>query len=217
MDEGWSKERLTWTIGLVALAGIISAASPLPAGAVDQGVCQDTARGLQSSCLKGVASDLKLALVKCDNILDEAASTACDRQAGADRKDATQLCKAEHDVRQAACGRLGPGAYEPVINPAGFSTTIDNPVSPLVPRTPFVYEGQTPDGLEHDEFAVTHKTRVILGVTCVEVHDTVTTDGVLTEDTLDWFAQDTSGNVWYFGENTHELDGGLISTIDGTF
>jgi len=64
---------------------------------------------------------------------------------------------------------------------------------------------------------VTHRTRVILGVTCVEVHDTVKTDGKLTEDTLDWFAQDREGNVWYFGENTHELQDGLITTIDGTF
>jgi len=73
------------------------------------------------------------------------------------------------------------------------------------------------EGFEHDEFAVTRNTRVILGVTCVEVHDTVTTDGELTEDTLDWFAQDTDDNVWYFGENTHELEDGLITTIAGTF
>jgi hypothetical protein len=64
---------------------------------------------------------------------------------------------------------------------------------------------------------VTHNTRVISGVTCIEVRDTVFTDGVPTEDTLDWFAQDRDGNVWYFGENTHELEDGLISTIDGTF
>jgi hypothetical protein len=43
------------------------------------------------------------------------------------------------------------------------------------------------------------------------------TDGQLTEDTLDWFAQDRDGNVWYFGENTHELENGLITTIAGTF
>src|SRR5262249_55914204 len=85
------------------------------------------------------------------------------------------------------------------------------------PGTTFIYEGQTAAGFEHDEFAVTHNTRVIFGVTCIEVHDIVLTDGVLTEDTLDWFAQDKDGNVWYFGENTHELEDGLISTIDGTF
>jgi hypothetical protein len=64
---------------------------------------------------------------------------------------------------------------------------------------------------------VTHNTRVILGVTCVEVHDSVFTNGVLTEDTLDWYAQDRDGNVWYFGENTQELEDGLITTIAGTF
>jgi len=62
-----------------------------------------------------------------------------------------------------------------------------------------------------------HNTRVILGVTCVEVHDSVFTDGALTEDTLDWFAQDMEGDVWYFGEITRELEKGLITTIDGTF
>jgi hypothetical protein len=36
----------------------------------------------------------------------------------------------------------------------------------------------------------------------------------VSEDTLDWYAQDTSGNVWYFGEDTKELDsnGNVIST-----
>ena len=57
----------------------------------------------------------------------------------------------------------------------------------------------------------------ILGVTTVEVHDTVTVDGQLTEDTLDWFAQDKEGNVWYFGENTMELENGRPSTLAGTF
>ena len=32
--------------------------------------------------------------------------------------------------------------------------------------------GRPRKGFEHDEFAVTHNTKVILGVTCVEVHDT---------------------------------------------
>jgi hypothetical protein len=37
---------------------------------------------------------------------------------------------------------------------------------------------------------------------------------VLVEDTYDWYAQDTAGNVWYFGEDTKELDenGNVIST-----
>jgi hypothetical protein len=68
-----------------------------------------------------------------------------------------------------------------------------------------------------DVFAVTHDTRVIDGVTCVQVHDSVYTDDVLTENTLDFFAQDLEGNVWYFGENTAEFEDGLLATIEGSF
>jgi len=94
---------------------------------------------------------------------------------------------------------------------------IDNPYFPLKPGTTFIYEGQTSEGFEHDEFAVTHKTKVILGVTCVEVHDTARLDNKLTEDTRDWFAQDKEGNVWYFGENTTLVEGGLPVDLTGTW
>src|SRR5262245_56961791 len=179
--------------------------------------CRQTAQDVLTSCRDAAQSDYSLALAKCDNLADPAARAQCQNQASADLQDARQTCQEQRDARLAACQRLGGAPYDPVIDPSNFVSRVDNPYFPLPPGTTFVYEGQTPDGFEHDEFAVTHNTRVILGVTCVEVHDTVTTDGVLTEDTLDWFAQDTSGNVWYFGENTHELAGGLISTIDGTF
>src|SRR6266513_258867 len=100
------------------------------------------------------------------------------------------------------------------INPQDFSTTIDNPFFPLVPNTTYVYVGTTEGSAARDEFAVTRRTKMILGVTCREVRDRGYVDGVLTEDTLDWFAQDTDGNVWYFGEDTKELDanGNVIST-----
>jgi len=100
------------------------------------------------------------------------------------------------------------------INPQNFSTTIDNPFFPLVPNTTYVYVGTTEGSVARDEFAVTRRTKMILGVTCREVRDRGYVDGVLTEDTLDWFAQDTEGNVWYFGEDTKELDanGNVIST-----
>ena len=100
------------------------------------------------------------------------------------------------------------------INPRDFSTTIDNPFFPLVPNTTFIYLGTKEGSTERDEFAVTGRTKVLARVTCREVHDQVFVDGVLAEDTLDWFAQDTQGNVWYFGEDTKELDanGNVIST-----
>ena len=179
--------------------------------------CRQTAQAVLTSCRAAAESDYWVVLGKCDNLSEPGARQNCRNQAQADLNDARQSCAQQNDVRLDACDRFGPTPYDPVIDPSNFVTRVDNPYFPLTPGTTFIYEGQTEQGFEHDEFAVTHHTRTILGVRCIEVHDSVTTDGELTEDTLDWFAQDREGNVWYFGENTHELEDGLITTIEGTF
>ena len=180
-------------------------------------VCRQTAQTVLTSCQAAAQSDYRLALAKCDNVADPGKREDCRRRALAAARDARQTCEEQEDARLAACDRLGPAPYDPVIDPSNFVARINNPYFPLRPGTTFIYEGQTEEGIEHDEFAVTHNTRVILGVTCVEVHDTATLNGEPSEDTLDWFAQDREGNVWYFGENTQELEDGLITTIEGTW
>ncbi len=183
------------------------------------GVCRATSALAIRACL-GEARDGKLvALGKCGNIIDSAARKACTVQATADANDASKTCMDERAVRRTSCKKLGPTAYDPAIDPANFPPVpkIDNPFFPLTPGKTYVYEGQMVQGFEHDEFAITHNTKVIMGVRCVEVHDTVTTNNELTEDTLDWFAQDNTGNVWYFGEHTMEIVGGLATTLEGTF
>jgi hypothetical protein len=62
------------------------------------------------------------------------------------------------------------------------------------------------------EVTVTGDTKVIMGVTCIVVRDTVSEGGKVVEDTYDWYAQDLLGNVWYFGEATKSYDGGKVST-----
>ena len=203
----------TFAMGLLlsfTLANRMTAAGTINA-------CQRTADAAERACLAAAHSDYQLALGKCENTADPAQRAACRQQASADLKDALRVCDEQHDVREAECARLGPAPYDPVINPANFVSLITNPYFPLKPGTTFIYEGQTAHGFEQVEFAVTRNTKVILGVTCIEIRDMVFTDGMLTEDTLDWFAQDKAGNVWYFGENTHELVDGLITTIHGTF
>ena len=39
----------------------------------------------------------------------------------------------------------------------------------------------------------------------------------MVEDTLDWYAQDKQGNVWYFGESTQELEDGRAVTVEGSW
>ena len=202
------------------LAATLGFAGPTVArsrGAAD--VCHATSVLAIHACQGDARASKSVALGKCDNVTDVAAKKACTDQAAADAKDALQTCMDEHDVRQTSCKKLGPTAYEPAILPANFPSVpkIDNPFFPLTPGKTYVYEGQMETGFERDEFAVTQNTKDIMGVTCVEVHDTVTTNDELTEDTLDWFAQDNAGAVWYFGEHTMELVGGLATTLEGSF
>ncbi len=91
-------------------------------------------------------------------------------------------------------------------DPADFVAEIDNPYLPLVPGSTWVYESQGEDP-ETITVTVTDETREVAGVTTTVVSDVVTdADGQVVEETLDWFAQDRDGNVWYFGEDTTEYD-----------
>ena len=101
--------------------------------------------------------------------------------------------------------------------PGRFSTTIDNPYLPMKPGTRMVY--RTTDGDEHgrEVVRVTHRTRVVDGVTVRVVRDRAYVGGDLVEDTRDFYAQDRRGNVWYFGENTKTLENGTVTSTKGSW
>ena len=115
-----------------------------------------------------------------------------------------------------AIGQPGHRSRTSKTGPAssGWVAEVTNPYFPLSPGTTFHYTGER-DGIPStDDMEVTRQKKLILGVRCTVVHDVVYAEGVRSEDTLDWYAQDTNGNVWYFGEDTKELDsnGNVIST-----
>jgi hypothetical protein len=106
--------------------------------------------------------------------------------------------------------------YTVSIDPAAFSTTIDNPYMPLIPGTRTIYHGAGPRGRWVTTTEVTRDTKTVMGVDTVVVHDTVSVDGKVTEDTYDWYAQDRDKNVWYFGEDTKKIEDGTVDTT-GSF
>ena len=105
------------------------------------------------------------------------------------------------------------------LDPARFSTTIDNPYLPLVPGTQSTFREVGGDGsIATVVVTVTSKTRKIAnGVTARVVRDTVSEDGEIVEDTFDWYAQDAEGNVWYLGEDTAEFEDGKKVSSEGSF
>jgi len=204
-------------VALLLFAGTVLPSLDSRALGAEKSPCDTTAQATFRSCQAGARGDYWTAVANCRNLPDVTATKPCRKTASADLKDALDGCNAQDEARDTVCSRLGPGSYNPVIDPANFVSTIDNPYFPLVPGTTFIYEGQTAAGLEHNEVFVTHNTGVIKGVTCTEVHDTVRLNGVLTEDTLDWFAQDKFSRVWYMGENSQELTDGLPTSLEGSW
>jgi len=115
-------------------------------------------------------------------------------------------------------------AFLPPFSPSDFQpgAAINNPYFPLVPGTTFHSGGTVTDpdsgekAFERSEDVVTRQTQNLGGVKARVVHARTWQDSVLIEDTLDFYAQDKKGNVWYLGEATkafeYDDDGKLIST-----
>jgi hypothetical protein len=105
----------------------------------------------------------------------------------------------------------------PTIDPASFVTTVDNPYFPLAPDTTFLHQGETEHGAERNQVVVARETKQILGVTCVVVKDRVWLNDDLVEETINWYAQDKDGNVWYFGEDSKEYENGVVVSTKGSW
>ena len=116
-------------------------------------------------------------------------------------------------------GSALPQGSEPVrLDPADFVAQIDNPYWPMAPGSAWVYEETDAEGnVQRVEVTVTERARSILGIAATVVHDVVTENGVVREDTWDWYAQDESGNVWYLGEDTKEFEDGKVVSTKGSW
>jgi hypothetical protein len=110
-------------------------------------------------------------------------------------------------------------------DPSRFShpLRIDNTFFSLQPGTTQVFRGKGDEGCELDRVTVTHDTRQIDGITARAVHDVVFEDekcnGNLAkaEDTLDFYAQDDAGNVWYMGEHSEDCEDGKCTRNEGSW
>ena len=118
----------------------------------------------------------------------------------------------------ASC-RIPQGSEQVRLNPADFSTRIDNPYWPLRPGSRWIYRETDPEGTKQ-KVVVTVKLRtrkIANGITARVVHDAVTEDGKPVEVTDDWYAQDRCGNIWYLGEATKEYENGKVVSTEGSF
>ena len=108
-----------------------------------------------------------------------------------------------------------PRGSDPVtLNPADFSAQIDNRRWPMTVGSRWIYRvTDLSDGsTKRQVITVTPRTKLIAdGIRARVVRDVVRDHGKPVEVTDDWYAQDSKGNVWYFGEHTISYEHGKPS------
>jgi hypothetical protein len=112
---------------------------------------------------------------------------------------------------------LPQGTKPMKLDAADFTTNIDNPYWPMRPGSHWVYREVENGETQRVDVTVLDKTKVLAGITARVVHDEVTRQGQVVENTYDWYAQDSHGNLWYLGEDTAEYENGKLKTKEGTW
>jgi hypothetical protein len=114
---------------------------------------------------------------------------------------------------------LPQGAETVDLDPSDFTVDITNRWWPMEVGDRWVYEeSDGTGGVAQVEVTVLDRTRTVAaGVEARVVHDVATEDGEVVEDTLDYYAQDGDGNVWYLGEETAEYENGKVTTTEGSW
>ena len=129
-------------------------------------------------------------------------------------------CGDDDESTAASSNRGLPQGSEPSnLDPADFSTNIDNPYWPMAPGNEWVFsETDTKGTKEKVVITVTDKTKMIAnGVRARVIRDVATEDGTPVEITDDWYAQDKDGNVWYLGESVRNFENGKFVDREGSF
>jgi hypothetical protein len=170
------------------------------------GPCEETAANQREACASEARDDYYVARAVCLNVSDEEERAECFEEAQDEYAEAGEECAEQQEAREDLCDALGQGRYDPSFEPEDFDSdfsalTNPNPYFPLAIGNQWSFEGA-----ETIEIVVRDATKSIEGVNCVVVNDRVEEDGLVVEDTDDWFGQRLDGTVDYCGESTMDFE-----------
>ena len=114
---------------------------------------------------------------------------------------------------------LPRGSESVTLDPADFTVDITNRYWPMRPGDQWISsetDGKG-DALQVEVTVEDATYTVAAGIEARVVHDVVSRDGAVVEDTLDWYAQDADGNLWYLGEQTAEYESGQVASTEGSW
>lgn len=226
----------SWTVVLAvmmafALAAAASGEGPalgaLAIGAGD-GPCTTHARLLRRACSADRRDDFLVHIADCAYVTAEEDEEECRAEAFDEAAEKAEECEDVFEARFEICDLVGEERFDLELDPADFVDPDDigdgvdpNPYWPLTAGHTHVIVA---DG-EVIVVTATDEVREVGGLPCRVIRDLVFEEVVTAaeveyealEVTQDWYAQHVDGDAVYCGENTYEIEDGLIDNTDGSF
>ena len=192
--------------------------------------CSTHAKLLRRACLADRRDDLLVHRADCVYVTSEEDERDCHADAREEATEKAEECEDVYEARLDICDLVGEDRFDIEFDPAdfvdpneiGFGAPVDpNPYWPLT-------AGHTHVILADGEVTVVTATdevqdvgglpcRVIRDLVFEEVEEEGEVEYEALEVTQDWYGQHVNGDVIYCGENTYEIEDGLINNTDGSF
>lgn len=190
--------------------------------------CNRHAGLLRKACFADRTDDFLVHIADCIYVTSEEDERACRREARIEMHERTEECQDVFEGRREVCDLVGQERFDIDFDPADFVHPDDigvgvapNPYWPL-------NAGHTQVVIADGEvvvLAITDEVRDVGGLPCRVARDLAFEESEemgefeyeAVEVTQDWYAQNLIGDTIYCGENTYEVDDGLIDNTDGSF
>ena len=195
----------------------------------DSDACSAHARLLRRACFADRMDDLLVHRADCVYVTPEGEEQKCRADARTEAREKTEECEDVYQARLDLCDLVGEERFDIEFDPSEFVDPDDigngvdpNPYWPLTAGHTYVIIA---DG-EVNVVTATDEVRDVGGLPCRVIRDLVFEEGEDDEGnieyegvevTQDWYAQNVDGDVIYCGENTYEIEDGLIDNTDGSF
>lgn len=172
--------------------------------------------------LCGAAALLAILAAACssdDKSTGDSASASTAAAAATTAASTSKLTSTSAAARTSAATTAAGATEEPTFEPfdaqsfdPARSAIIDNAWYPLLAGSRWTYEGSALDQgakvSRRVEFTMTNLTKEIAGVRTAVAYILDTDGGAVVEKEIAFYAQDSKGNVWYFGEHPEEYKNG---------
>jgi hypothetical protein len=191
--------------------------------------CSIHARLLRHACFADRKDDLLVHYADCVYVTAAEDEQECRADARAEADEKAEECWEVYEARLDLCDLVGEDRFDVEFDPEDFVDPDDigdgvdpNPYWPLTAGHTHVIIA---DG-EVTVVTATDEVREVGGLPCRVIRDLVFEESEgdereveydAVEVTQDWYAQHVNGDVIYCGENTYEIEDGLIDNTDGSF